>query len=742
VVALDPVKLVKQHLLLLIVSIVIGGVVGVASHLLLMRFYPLYRGEIQFEFVSQLEDSASKNTTVGTGGESEIERFIGTQRLRMISADVLTDSVINPLVRDTDWARQFLSPGGLYDTAEATLELEEIVVARAIPDTNVVELRVTTHNPSDAATIANAIADAYLQEIQNSGRITSIDIEESLTTRLNAIREERRLIENRMERLILDNNLISLEEQNSSEAKAIELLLPQLQEIQYELDSNRSLFEGWTEQLNAPGGTVYPEDVRMLVKEDPVVRDLDLLISRTEAEHSASERNYGPNHIQTKRLSRELESYKERRRAEEQSLMASIFQDQIDGVQTRIRQLETSQSEFLSLLEDANRQLSDTKAILNQYDQDSDEYDRLAEQEANISAQLGEARAIDQRDTANRVKRLNQALPPSEPFFPDIIMMTPAGVVFVSGLTFGLIVLKELSEQRVRGPADITIIPRVRVLGMIPDAAEDPTKPARIERAVHDKPTGVMAESYRQIRSTITKYMHQNETRTIVIFGGIPGSGASTVIANLAASMALCEQRVLIIDANFRRPAIHKMFGIDENAPGLGDLLADTSTFDEAVQATDTHGLHLLTAGRQEARVSERLVSPQMLRVLESVRSRYDVILIDVPPAIVSSDTMSLVGIADCGVLVARAYGEKRGLVARLRTQVEETHTDFGGVIVNAVRSSAGGYFRQNYRTTHKYLNTQPKSRGDDKPARGDKDEPVAGVHVNGSAHHHDSDEL
>ena len=159
----------------------------------------------------------------------------------------------------------------------------------------------------------------------------------------------------------------------------------------------------------------------------------------------------------------------------------------------------------------------------------------------------------------------------------------------MSGLVFGVIVLKEVTEQRVRGPADVAIIPRVRILGVIPDSAEDPTKPARIERASHDKPNGVIAESFRQLRTSLLKYLHQKDATTVVIFGGNPGSGASTVIANLASSIALCEKRVLVIDANFRRPSLHRIFGVDEQAPGLGSLLADTCTFDEAVQATDSH---------------------------------------------------------------------------------------------------------------------------------------------------------
>ena len=247
------------------------------------------------------------------------------------------------------------------------------------------------------------------------------------------------------------------------------------------------------------------------------------------------------------------------------------------------------------------------------------------------------------------------------------------------------------------------------------------------------------AESFRQLRTSLLKYLHQKDATTVVIFGGNPGSGASTVIANLASSIALCEKRVLVIDANFRRPSLHRIFGVDEQAPGLGSLLADTCTFDEAVQATDSHGLHMLTAGPEESRVAERLMTPQMQRILEQVRERYDVVLIDVPPAIVSSDAMTLLGIADCAALVARAYGEKRGLIARIRNQVEETHTDFAGVIVNAVRSSAGGYFKKNYRTTHDYLNTRTDLRLTGR-RKGAAHVP-AGVHRNGTVNHDTQDD-
>jgi capsular exopolysaccharide synthesis family protein len=264
------------------------------------------------------------------------------------------------------------------------------------------------------------------------------------------------------------------------------------------------------------------------------------------------------------------------------------------------------------------------------------------------------------------------------------------------------VLLRELLDQRVKSPADLTLIPRTRVLGIIPHAMEDPGAPSRIETVFRDQPRGIIAEGYRQLRGQIWKRMQQNGHRSLAVMSGMPQSGATTVAINLAYAFAASEHRVLLIDANMRRPAMHKVLGLSET-PGLADVLAGHAALAQAVQKTDAPLLSVLSAGASDKRVYERLSSAAMSELLAAAGSEYDVILLDVAPAMVAGDAMALANRCDASLLVVRALGEKRGMVARIRNDLSESKAEFLGIILNAVRSSAGGYLKGNIMAAHAY---------------------------------------
>jgi capsular exopolysaccharide synthesis family protein len=280
--------------------------------------------------------------------------------------------------------------------------------------------------------------------------------------------------------------------------------------------------------------------------------------------------------------------------------------------------------------------------------------------------------------------------------------MLPLGAFLFLGLTAGVVLLLEVIDQRVKSPADIAMIPRTRVLGIVPHATEDPSLPAKVETVFRDQPSGVLAESFRQLRGAILKRMQAGGHKSLVCMSGMPGSGATTAVVNLAYALAAAEQKVLLIDGNFRRPAIHRILGLNESL-GLADIVGGATTLRDAAQGAGVDNLHVLTAGTQEMRQYERLTSSAMGALLKEASALYDLILVDVAPAMVAGDAMGLANKCDASMLVVRALGEKRGMVARLRNELSESRAEFLGVVVNAVRASAGGYLKGNILATHTY---------------------------------------
>src|SRR5690606_25382123 len=137
--------------------------------------------------------------------------------------------------------------------------------------------------------------------------------------------------------------------------------------------------------------------------------------------------------------------------------------------------------------------------------------------------------------TASRILRIQEATPPAEPSFPKIVIIVPIVTFLTVATVAGVIFLRELMEQRVRMPADVQLIPKARLLGVIPDVSEDPSKPTSVDSAVRDRPDGVIAEQIRQIRTAVSKARGAHSGGyAILVAGGMPGAGATSIIAALA----------------------------------------------------------------------------------------------------------------------------------------------------------------------------------------------------------------
>jgi len=702
-VAIDPLKLLRQNWLWLALAGVLGMVLGVGTHFALLRFAPTFAAKAYFEVRGQLRESDEVGTAVGVG-EDELERFIQTQVERMKSDDILRDAASQPRIRrETRWSENFLSKSGQYDPVEAYLELKDIVAVRPIPETNYIELTVTAGKPrDDCETIASVVTSQYQEAVARDNNQGQLDIQQALTNQLNAIQEERLLLEDRMKRLFRDNNLTTLDERLSSERMVIGQIMPVLQETRYSLSNLREQLEINEEQLNAPGGANYPELIRSAVNENPVILSFERRIADLKATLRGLREQYGPNHRSIKQAERSIAAVEDEMAAQEQELLEKQFLTYIETLRTQIRQLATVEAESVGRLEEAEARQTELQAVREDYSKLEADLTRLGDRETELESRIAEARALQDRAASRRVQLIQAARAEDRPVFPKLVIIAPGVTILVVGFVGGLIFLRELLEQRVRGPADLSLIPRLRIAGVIPDLSEDPSSPESIERVVLDRPGGVITESIRNTRTEILKRLSRSGGKTLLVAGGMPRSGATSFAVNFARSCASVEMRVLLIDGNLRRPGVLAAVGLPEG-PGLGDVLSGKTTLAEATREGDTPGLSVLGAGSREERQPERLLTPSFQRVLEEASGGYDLVIVDSSPAIVASDAFTIASRVDASLLVIKAYAETRGLVSRMRGKLDEAPSEFLGVIMNGVRSAAGGYFKKNFMETHRY---------------------------------------
>jgi len=198
-------------------------------------------------------------------------------------------------------------------------------------------------------------------------------------------------------------------------------------------------------------------------------------------------------------------------------------------------------------------------------------------------------------------------------------------------------------------------------------------------------PQSLAAEQYRSLRTRIKRAESGRAIRTIVVTSPNKGDGKSLTAANLALTMAQeFQQRVLLIDGDLRRPAVHRLFGVADR-PGLTDVLMGGVELNQALINVEQHHLTLLPAGAIPSHPAELLGSAAMRRVLDTLRSRFDRILIDMPPVAPLADLHILAPMADGLLMIVRAGVTPRPAIERALAGLDTTK------VLGLVLNESGG---------------------------------------------------
>lgn len=700
---IDPIRLLRRYWPLLTAAAIVGGVLGAAGHFILLKLSPTYTASVTFQCSPPTDNILQPRSGAGIQ-QQDFDRYMGTQMALMTSYEILTNALRNPDLVQTRWAKRF-TRNGSFQPLDALPALQDSLSPRLIPQTSLIRLSMNWRDPNDVRTIVDAVSKAYMDDVRNTTNRTTVERRGVLEQRRRDIEAEVKTLSRNRETILTNNRITNLREgANAEEQKQLEII-KSLAEVNQSLVSVVSRLDRMRNAGLENGRPVFAQDMVEESENHPILRGLTADMSELKVqEQSLRQQGYGDEHPAIVSIRNRHRAAQARYDDEKQTILQQLHDAQAETLTKTITSLEAQKAKLDKDLEEtSNRKQDLLKALLQVEEIDN----RIASLNDELQVTLAAKQNLEllTNQVFDQVRIIIPAQTPNRVTFPKLAIMVPLGVLLIAGLTASIVLVREIMDQRVKGPADVAMIPRLRVLGMVPDAAEDPARPAAVETAFRDTPGGVVTESFRQLRSPIVKKMDTDGLRTCLVIAGMPGSGATTVAANLAISCASADENVLIIDANVRRPAMHRVFGITEPL-GLADCLAGQTSLDEAVRTSSVANLSVLTAGSPGNRmVPERLSSEAMSRLLAEAAAKYDRVFIDCPPAIVSGDGVALANRCDAVIMVVRALAEKRGLVNRIRTQLAEAHAELVGVVVNAVKSSAGGYFKRNIQATHEYHN-------------------------------------
>lgn len=700
--SIDPVRVVRQHIVGLLAAVIIGAVLGGVAFVGFMRFYPLYTSEILFEVRPGLSDS----TEIGTAKtlkDDEVERIGRTQTSLLMQRAVLMAAVENPQVRDTNWMETWFvdTQTGQPLYAQAVDDLEDYVRTPIIRGTNLFAIRWSWHVPDDVPKVLNSIATAYTRRLKALDDQQFSDNEALFDTQLSHIQMSLQGLGDDIHAFIVAKGITTLDDPRFSQASIeVESLSKNLTELKQELTSVQTRYKQTA--LKLEGSVVAShEDIVQAEADQTIMQQVNRQEILRSEERSLREK-YSENTPQVRYIERQVRAIDEQIRVKKKEILNRNLNATLKSLASERDRLKQVMERIEEELESKDVLLRDLAADTSRYQAMKNQQDNLEKQRDDAAQLLNAIRLMKLRSDATRVRQVSLAELPREPSFPRLRYVIPAGILICFGGFLGWIFLRELMDQRVRSLADLAVVPGMTVLGAIADIEDDPVEPEEPEMIFRGYADSVIAESCRQVATTVMRTMAKQGHTSLVFAGGLPGSGVTTVIGNLAAAMHAVGHSVCVIDANFRRPRLARTYGLEDDQPGLGDVLAEACSLDSVIHTTEG-GVGVIAAGSAETRMVERLSDDRFGRVMATLRSKYNYILVDVAPAVAATDAIQVAGRCDASALVIQAGQEQRGLVARITREFSEANADFIGGILNRPRQSVGGYFRRNYELMANY---------------------------------------
>jgi len=702
---IDPIRVLRQYLWYLVISVIVGVVVGVIGHFAWLRFNPTFTTFAVFEVHNPVTDAMQVGDVTGQT-DQQIERRLNTEAQQLVQSSILRDAINAPDVQTTHWISRFKNEQGSVDISRALEDLKSRARATPSPDTYNIRLSVSGNRKEDVKRLCDAIVAVYVNQTAGGKEAERSSGLQRLSTLKQKLQNQLRAVEQEIEDYLTQNNVspnINVDP-IVQEVTQLRILRSETSQALTALTSQAAELE---QRLMEPE-LIYTNEEVAIAESDPKVYALDSALLDFRSALTAARENKGAKHPQVRMLENQVLATENERESVLLSVLDRNITVQYESAKTNSQMLETSLAEIETDLLSMQVRLTDLSRHRMWLDSKPLEKEDLISRINGIENSQDELNIYTDREETDPATLVAPAFIPDFPEMPKKEISLFLGVILITGLTTTLIFLRELTDKRIKGPADISILPHGRVLGVIPHLSDDPSNPGRMEFISTTSPQGVIAESVRQVRTPLLRMMDQNGHKILLAVGGQPGAGTSSFVMNLAVAMARTDRRVLVIDANFRRPRMATAYGLAETV-GLGDVLAGEATPEQAIKPTDTPGISLLVAGSAGNRIFERLGSEHMTSLLSTCRSEYDIVLIDSPSAVAAGDSQVLAHKADASVLIVRAMNEERGLVSRLIRQLREGESEFLGVVLNAARSSAGGYFKRNFKQMAAYGQSSSK---------------------------------
>jgi capsular exopolysaccharide synthesis family protein len=718
----EIVGILRRHIWMILLSAITGMIIGTGLFFLLKRVYPRYSTRARIEVMPATEgDPWVFNVAQPQKDTYYQHRFSKAAMVKQ--QDLLQELIRQDEIRQTDWFKQFAETDeqgnivGDLDkaTKDAMDNLDKYLFASAPRDYTFIEIGMTCGNAKEAAKISNKMVDLFMTS-QRDYSLESIRTELTEKTRQQAeIRSRLEQIESTQANIRKGTRYARLNlAENTSFRDYMDDKISDIERSYSSLESERSNLEKQVENLKARAENQNFDDiVHAQVEQDPVARQLRSEISSTEPILSQLLSRFGENHrtvLQARESLKQMQAEFEKR----QLFIGNIVR------QANLQQAQESMTAMIKQLETVTRQLQAAHMEYREVDQIRSEYDKYEKKRTEQQELLKQITGFIEKLTAQSknsllsgLHRLGSAPIPLEINFPKLKLFLPAGLILGLLVGIGLAFAVELLNDRLRTPSDVMRHLRIPLLGSICHAEDDSDIDGiDLSHVVRQAPYSITSECYRQLRTNLKlSGPMATEHKTILITSPAAGDGKTSVAVNLAATTLHEGKRVLLIDANFRRPSSGILFprteadgSVSEHSDsGLSNyLMGQCSDEKEIIRSSGIEGLDIIDSGPLPANPAELVDHPRMKQLLERTKQLYDYVIID-GPALLVSDAKVLASHVDGTLVVFNAAGTHRGTAQRILRELQNVHANTVGTVLMGVKIRKGGYFHEVYRSYQEY---------------------------------------
>lgn len=635
------------------------------------------------------------NLAMPVGSFLLTREFFETQN-RILASRAVSQRVVERLelhrspgfLRVSDEERASFSPVAPERAAQV---LQQRVEVEPIKGTRIVRVNVQDHDPARAATLANALAEAYIEKTMEDRLGSTVNALDWLATQLDTLRGELESTELSLHDFKKEHGILSVSMEDRQEQLAHDIR--QLSEALSKAQTRRIELAARVERLTRPKRE-DPSDGTVALPDDPAVAGLrsTLRMKRTELSRLSTE--YGPAHPMRKAVQAEIATIETELDAAVAERVAAARGD-LEEVQVAERQLAAALDELNRTGLELNLQEIEYRKLNREWENNSKLYQLLLQR----TTETDMARMF----RSNHVRIIDRALEPVTPVSPNLPLNSAAGVGAGLALALGVAFVRRRLDQRIQRPEDVEEM-GLPLLGVVPlvasakDASRNGKPPPQTDPiVVRSDPRSSAAECFRTVRTNLTFMSVGDPLRAMVVTSAVPEEGKTTIAANLAAAIAQSGKRVLLVDTDLRRPRVHKVFGVS-NVDGVTSALVGNLAFHDAIQPSGIPGLDVLPCGPIPPNPSELLHGAGFTALLDFARKQFDTVIFDSPPLNAVTDAAVIAPQVDGVVFVVHAGSTHRDALRFGIRQLRHVKARTLGAVLNSVgtegsRYGYGGYY-------------------------------------------------